>query len=90
MNTPDQHDDSDGRCYYFLMDHDLEYTDSSGTTRLLPRTGLPTRKIIVRFLTIRASNHANMSDISPIQRETLEKATVGGSSGLIHCMPAAT
>lgn len=58
-----QHDNKDGRCYYFLMDYDLEYTDSSGTTKPLPRTGLPTREIIL---------------------DTLEKATLGGSSGLIH------
>ncbi|KAG8938051.1 hypothetical protein FRC00_011520 [Tulasnella sp. 408] len=66
------------------MDYDLEYTDSSGTTKLLPRTGLPTRELIVRFSAIRASDHAHVSDISPIQLETLEIVTMGGSSGLIH------
>lgn len=71
------------------MDYDLEYTDSSGTTKPLPRTGLPTREIIVRSRGVGASDHAHVSNITLIQLDTLEKATLGGSSGLIHCMPAA-
>lgn len=76
MNTPDSHNNSDGQCYYFLMDYDLEYTDYLGTTKLLPRTGLPTRELIVRFIAIRASDHSHVSDISPIS---------AGNSGGSHC-----
>lgn len=42
----DRHDDT-SKNWYFLMDFDLEYTDWTGVTKILPRT-MPAKNALVR------------------------------------------